>query len=196
LLPYGTAGELDAPKLTYESDTRNAYEVLLALWDSVNAQEIQWTAGGSCGILAETILQSGVQLSAFPQRICFFLWCIQTGHEIKGFGLPEMWISETAWKSPQGQEPTQQFLRELAYALCILSYRLALERGETPAQGAATMQDVWRSELNEEAWTIRAYSEAANLGSNRAKELRALGNGVVPATAALAFRTLWRELTA
>ena len=214
LLPYGTAGELDAPELTYESDTRNAYEVLLALWDSVNAQEIQWTAGGSISVLAQTVLQSGVQLSAFPQRICFFIWCIQTGHEIKGFGLPEMWISETAWNSPQGQEPTQQFIRELAYALCILSYRLALERGETPAQGAATMQgvcisgaakwvlsetlvslqEVWRSELNEEAWTIGAYSEAANLGSNRTDELRLLGNGVVPATAELAWRTLFKEL--
>jgi DNA (cytosine-5)-methyltransferase 1 len=31
---------------------------------------------------------------------------------------------------------------------------------------------------------------------NRTDELRLLGNGVVPATAELAFRTLWRELTA
>jgi hypothetical protein len=31
---------------------------------------------------------------------------------------------------------------------------------------------------------------------NRTDELRLLGNGVVPATAELAFRTLWKELTA
>jgi hypothetical protein len=29
---------------------------------------------------------------------------------------------------------------------------------------------------------------------NRTDELRLLGNGVVPATAELAFRTLWEEL--
>jgi hypothetical protein len=30
---------------------------------------------------------------------------------------------------------------------------------------------------------------------NRTDELRLLGNGVVPATATIAFRTLWEELT-
>lgn len=38
------------------------------------------------------------------------------------------------------------------------------------------------------------YSELCITCDNRTDELRLLGNGVVPATAELAFRTLWEEL--
>jgi hypothetical protein len=40
-----------------------------------------------------------------------------------------------------------------------------------------------------------SYAELCVSCDNRTDELRLLGNGVVPATAALAFRTLWEELT-
>ena len=39
------------------------------------------------------------------------------------------------------------------------------------------------------------YAELSVSCDNRTDELRLLGNGVVPATAALAFRTLLQELT-
>ena len=39
------------------------------------------------------------------------------------------------------------------------------------------------------------YAELCVSGDNRTDELRLLGNGVVPATAELAFRTLWKELS-
>jgi hypothetical protein len=38
------------------------------------------------------------------------------------------------------------------------------------------------------------YAELSVAGDNRTDELRLLGNGVVPATAELAYRTLMREL--
>jgi DNA-cytosine methyltransferase len=40
-----------------------------------------------------------------------------------------------------------------------------------------------------------SYAELCTSCDNRTDELRLLGNGVVPATATLAFRTLWEELT-
>jgi len=39
------------------------------------------------------------------------------------------------------------------------------------------------------------YAKLCVSGDNRTDELRLLGNGVVPATAALAFRTLSAQLT-
>jgi hypothetical protein len=39
------------------------------------------------------------------------------------------------------------------------------------------------------------YAELCYASDNRTDELRMLGNGVVPATAARAFQTLMRELT-
>ena len=192
----------------------DAYEVLLALWNATYEEDFQWPSGGPSHLLASAVLQSGMRLDRFPQRICYFVWCIQEGHKAEGVGLPEMWVTKTAWDSPCGQEPTQQFRRELAYALCVLSYRSSLERGEGAVEGEVTVQnvresgaakwvlsetlvsiqEVWKSQFNEENWTSRPYSEAALLGSNRTDELRLLGNGVVPATAELAFRTLHASL--
>ena len=42
--------------------------------------------------------------------------------------------------------------------------------------------------------TVHALDQIATMTDNRTDELRLLGNGVVPATAALAFRTLLDEL--
>jgi len=210
LHPYGAPGELGSTELSYEHKTHSAREVLLALWGRVESQDIQWSNGGPCYILAEAVLQSGVQLSEFPQRICFFVWCIQAGHPAEGFGLPALWLKDAPRNTPQGQEPAQQLRGELAYALCVLSHRAALERGQGAMEEKSPMQSVWNpgtaarvlpealvpvqkvweSEFNQEVWKERAYLEAADSGCSRTDELRLLGNGVVPATAAKAFLTL------
>ena len=78
---------------------------------------------------------------------------------------------------------TMQSVRESGAAAWVLSETLV------------SIQEIWRSQLDEEVWTKRAYSEAASLGANRTDELRLLGNGVVPATAERAFRVLMEELS-
>jgi hypothetical protein len=51
-------------------------------------------------------------------------------------------------------------------------------------------------EVNEHREVVGAgYADLCVSCDNRTDELRLLGNGVVPATAELAFRTLWEELT-
>ena len=45
---------------------------------------------------------------------------------IGGFGLCGMWFNKSFGDSSQGQEPIEQFKRELGYALCQLSYEIAL----------------------------------------------------------------------
>jgi site-specific DNA-cytosine methylase len=199
-----------------ESQTRSAYQVLLELWCRNESEEIQWPTGGPSAFLAEEILRSGVRWDEFPQRICFFVWALQAGHKVSSFGLPDLWLNrERSGDSSHRQEPRQQLRRELAYALCVLSYKTALARGQGPVEGEITVQsvrrsgaaawvmsetlvsiqEVWRSELDEKTWTERAYFEASNAGHNRTDELRLLGNGVVPATAERAFRVLMAELS-
>jgi hypothetical protein len=195
------------------SEKARARQILFEVWSKANAQEVQWTTRGLQCFLAEEILWTGMQLAAFTQRICYFIWCIQTGHPIQGWGLSGMWVYESCGNSSQGQEPIQQFKRELGYALCQLSYEIALERGQEAVEGAAILQglretsegawvlsdalpemeEVWRSTLDQKVWENGCYVEAASQG-NRTDELRLLGNGVVPATAALAFQTLLNGL--
>jgi len=55
------------------------------------------------------------------------------------------------------------------------------------------MEEVWRSTLDQKVWENGCYVEAASQG-NRTDELRLLGNGVVPATAELAFKILLNEI--
>ena len=197
------------------SQARSAYQVLLELWHRNESEEIQWPTGGPSGFLAEEVLRSGVRWNEFPQRICFFVWALQTGREVASFGLPEVWLNqEKPGDSSHRQEPRQQLRRELAYALCVLSYKIALAGGQGSVEeeisvqsvrksGAAAwvlsetlvpIQEVWRSQLDEKTWTERAYFEASDAGHNRTDELRLLGNGVVPATAERAFVTLLQEL--
>jgi hypothetical protein len=75
-----------------------------------------------------------------------------------------------------------QSVRESGAAQWVLS--------ETPP----AIQEVWRSQFNEETWTLRAYNEATNHGFSRTDELRLLGNGVDPDVAAKAFATLYKRL--
>lgn len=56
------------------------------------------------------------------------------------------------------------------------------------------MEEVWRSSLDQTVWEKGCYIEATSVG-NRTDELRLLGNGVVPATAACAFRVLMSKLS-
>jgi hypothetical protein len=43
--------------------------------------------------------------------------------------------------------------------------------------------------------TVHALGQIATTTENLTEELRLLGNGVAPATAALAFKTLWKKQT-
>jgi hypothetical protein len=211
LNPYGDSVN------AYESlsEKARARQILFEVWSKANTQEVQWTTRGLQCFLAEEILWTGMQLAAFTQRICYFVWCVQTGHPIQGWGLSGMWVYESCRNPSQGQEPIEQLQRELGYAMCQLSYEIALERGQEAVEGAAILQglqeaserawtlsdalpemeEVWRSTFDQKVWENGCYVEAASQG-NRTDELRLLGNGVVPATAELAFRTLWEELNA
>jgi len=197
------------------SKKRIAREILFEVWTSASSEAIQWTTGGLQYFLAEKILQSEMQLDRFTQRICYFVWCLQTGHQAQGWGLSGMSVCESCRNSSQGQKPIEQFKRELGYAMCQLSYEIALERRQDSeettgilhgvresserawvlSEALPEMEEVWRSTLDQEVWEKGCYVEATSIG-NRTDELRLLGNGVVPATATLAFQTLLTELLA
>jgi len=195
------------------SEKARARKILLEVWVQASKEAIQWETGGLQRFLAEKILLSGMRLDSFTQRICYFVWCLQTGHQAQGWGLSGMWVYESCWNPSQGQEPIEQLKRELGYALCQLSYEIALERGQTAMEAEGILQglreaserawilsdalpemeEVWRSTLNQKVWENGCYIEASSKG-NRTDELRLCGNGVVPATAELAFRTLLSSL--
>ena len=190
-----------------------AREVLFEVWHQAGTEGFQWETRRLQRFLEEKVLQSGVQLDGFTQRICFFVWCLQTGHQTQGWGLHGMQVYESSRNTSQGQEPMEQLKRELAYAMCQLSYEIALERGQDSVETTGIMQgvresserswalsealpemeEVWRSTLDQTVWENGCFIEAASKG-NRTDELRLLGNGVVPATAERAFRTLIKEL--
>jgi DNA (cytosine-5)-methyltransferase 1 len=191
-----------------------AREVLFALWRAASEETIQRQAGEYECILAEEVLRSGLRLDSFTQRICYFVWCVQSGNEVKGWGLRGMWLYESGRNPSQGSEPLEQLKRELGYALCQLSYEIALERGQDTleakgilqgvreaserawslSQALPEMEEIWKSTLNQTVWEQGCFVEATSVG-NRTDELRLLGNGVVPATAALAFRVLSSRLS-
>jgi DNA (cytosine-5)-methyltransferase 1 len=197
------------------SEKARARKILLEVWVQASKEAIQWETGGLQRFLAEKILLSGMRLDSFTQRICYFVWCLQTGHQAQGWGLSGMWVYESCWNLSQGQEPIEQLKRELGYALCQLSYEIALERGQTAMEAEGILQglreaserawvlsdalpemeEVWRSTLNQKVWENGCYLEASSKG-NRTDELRLCGNGVVPSTAELAFRTLFSSLDA
>jgi len=190
-----------------------AREVLFEVWHQAGTEGFQWETRRLQRFLEEKVLQSGVQLDGFTQRICFFVWCLQTGYQTQGWGLHGMQVYESSRNTSQGQEPMEQLKRELAYAMCQLSYEIALERGQDPVETTGIMQgvresserswalsealpemeEVWRSTLDQTVWENGCFIEAVSKG-NRTDELRLLGNGVVPATAELAFRTLFSSL--
>lgn len=200
----------------YATQKTCAYKILRELRNFARTEGLQWTAGRLWSFLAEEILQSGLQRDVLPQKVCYFIWASITGNKVEGKELPEMWFTKTSWDSPRRQESCEQFARELDYALCVLSYEIALERGQEALESTSEMcgvrewcekawilsetlaedSEVWKSTFNEESWANRAYFEAAGLGANRTDELRMLGNGVVPATAEKAFRVLYAELKA
>ena len=195
------------------SKKARARQVLFKVWQQARTKGVRWETGRLQCFFEEKVLQSGVQLDGFTQRICFFVWCLQTGHQAQGWGLRGMHIYESSRGSSQGQEPIEQLKRELGYAMCQLSYEIALERGENLvetegimqgvresserawalSQALPEMEEVWRSTLDQTVWENGCFVEAASKG-NRTDELRLLGNGVVPATAEQAFRSLMREL--
>ena len=167
----------------YETHKTSAYKILRELRDFAYPEEIQRDARGLWYFLTKEVLQSGLRLDEFPKRICYFVWSIQTGRTIKGDEMSTMWLNKTIGDSPQGQEPIEQFRRELNYSLCVLSYQIALERGKEALEEKGEMhslrrwceeawvlsetlaedKEVWKSIFNEESWTERAYFEAAEL---------------------------------
>jgi site-specific DNA-cytosine methylase len=119
-----------------------AREVLFEVWHQAGTEGFQWETGRLQRFLEEKVLQSGVQLDGFTQRICFFVWCLQTGYQTQGWGLHGMQVYESSRNTSQGQEPMEQLKRELAYAMCQLSYEIALERGQDPVETTGIMQGV------------------------------------------------------
>jgi len=188
--PFGILGETltlspyVANVEAYEnlSEKTRARQILFEVWSKANAQKVQWTDGGLQCFLAEEILRTGMQLAGFTQRICYFVWCVQTSHPIQSWGLSGMWVYESCGNSSQGQEPIEQFKRELGYALCQLSYEIALERGQEAVEGTSILQglreaserawalsnalpemeEVWRSALDQKVWENGCYVEAAS----------------------------------
>jgi hypothetical protein len=71
--------------------------------------------------------------------------------------------------------------------------REASERAWALSDALPEMEEVWKSTLNQKVWENGCFNEATSKG-NRTDELRLLGNGVVPATAAVAFQTLLNGL--
>ena len=209
----------DGNKVRYAKSKTRAREILFELWKEINSKEIQWETRGLLCILKEKVLRSQMPFSNYGKRICYLIYFIQEGIKIQGYGLSGMRINDPSWDSPQGQKPIEQFKRELSYAMCELSYKIALERGQAPLEATGSMQGLWESweaearnvsealpEM-EEAWksTINEVfrkeviyeSITTTLGFNaRVDQLRLLGNGVVPQTAAKAWITLNQQYNA
>lgn len=101
----------------------------------------------------------------------------QVGSAGEGLGDTESQRSATQWAKHEG----------LSGELCSAS--ASGERGEGNGQAEPSLggdADGTTSGLD--------YAELCVSGDNRTDELRLLGNGVVPATATLAFRTLLQEI--
>jgi len=198
-----------------ESETYRAREVLRTVWNTTCAKEVQRSPGRPSDVLAEAVLLSRMRMGAFPQTVCYSVWStLQSGKEAWQ-DMPVMQRKEEPQYPSHQSGCCRQFSEQLAHALCVLSYRLTLERGqasETPwglhgeellcaahrawvlYETLPEVQEVRRSLADQAEWEKRAYFEAADAGHSRVDELRSLGNGVVPAQAELAFRTLYQRL--
>ncbi|MCK4819319.1 DNA cytosine methyltransferase [bacterium] len=219
LTDNGSNGIIERNKNHEDTDAclekRRSREVVCPLWKEVVTEKIQWKTGRLQHLLKEKVLRSGVRLEWFTQRICYFVWVIQESDEIQGYGLHGMWLGESSWDTPQGRKPTEQLQRELAYAMCQLSYEIALERGKSPMETARSVQGVWE-DWEAQAWNVsealpemeeiwkssfdktfrqdRIYLQATHAGRNRTDELRLLGNGVMPDVSEKAFVNLSEKM--
>lgn len=66
---------------------------------------------------------------------------------------------------------------------------------QTIANPASVAMTSSAGNVEDTTQTAHALGQIVVMSDNNTDELRLLGNGVVPATAALAFRTLLQELT-
>jgi site-specific DNA-cytosine methylase len=145
-------------------EKRRAVEALSALRQAIKAQSIQWTPGGLLLFSQEKILQSGLRFDALPNRFAIIIGSAQTRGVTSRESMREMREERESANSPFGLQSCEQFQRELDDALRIMSHEVAL--GER-----------------------KKYSKTRF----NTDELRLLGNGVYPATAAKAFATLMKR---
>lgn len=207
----GNTGSLDANlnenEIRYKT---SAGKVLFAVWDIACQEEIQRSFREYELLLSEEILRSRLFLSAFPQRITFIVWSTQASNQTESIGMRRMRNERNVRRSSQRQEPIKQLRRELVYAVCELSYEIALARGEEAGKGKEEMlsgqlfefkqrprllsealsevEEIWNTVIDEKDW--RSWPE----WQTRVDRLRLCGNGVVPATAAKAWVILNERL--
>jgi hypothetical protein len=158
-----------------------AIDLLWKLWKLIDTHGCDWSYSKIQNIMKETINRSGIRLSGFTQNIC---WLIKENPS--GCDSRSEWLLTADSLNPTSQTPAEQFKIELACAL----RQLTFETEDSPHHDHIVAN--CENTLSKSA--AEAVKVEAKCQGNRADELRMLGNGVVPATAAKAFAHLFKEL--
>ena len=140
-------------------------------------------------------ISSGIQV--VRPRLCFFenveghisLGLREVIADLESLGYETTWGIFSAAECGAPHQRRRVFL--LAHSLCERG-QLSLRRQFAAVEDTRSSGQAWRAWRS---WSVKPAVCGDNDGSsNRVDRLRLLGNGVVPATAALAFRTLLSEL--
>jgi hypothetical protein len=165
----GESGVTNESQLISEHHHKErAVEVLQALRRTIDEKALQRPFGGLWQLCAEAILRSGVRIDLFPKSARFIVSFAQTCSQVSWVDLPDMWDGSQCADAPHRRQSIEQLKAKLDDALRQLSHEVALG----PREG-------YRTEKR-----------------NNIDELRLLGNGVYPATAERAFRTLLTRIEA
>ena len=124
-------------------------------------------------------------------------WKTASTTDIQGNHLREMWFNREAGAPPQGPQPHEQRAGECGCALhpvppCGTQENQGCELPDLPngvqTEASATRKALWHSRVQQDS---RPTISRVEVGvKHRVDRLRCLGNGQVPAVAALAWRVL------